>query len=182
MDLTTLFKTRMRQSGYIKLLHRWGRPRLSTHSDAYVYLCLDYRLPIEFPQFIGKIRQEILSRVIPRLTDKIFPKERQELTRVRDILVATIETLAEEIDKLLATGKPLNGLLGKELDAFISSLDAIEQSRDEPGEKEKPDTTVLERTKAKSANADADYRAAPSAAPSLLTSWRRALVWIGLGG
>ena len=147
----------------------------------YVYTCLDYRLPIEFPQFIGKIRGEILSRVIPRLTDKIFPKERQELTRVRDTLIATIEISDEEIDKLLATGEAIEGLLGEELDSFISSLDAMKQSPGEIGKVEKLDPTVLEMEKSNPSNADADYRGAPIVAPLPLTGWRRALVWIGLG-
>ena len=122
----------------------------------YVYLCLDYRLPIEFPQFIGKIRQEILSRVIPRLADKIFPKEREELTRVRNTLAATVEISDDDIDQLLATYKALAGLSNQELDSYFCSLDAIKQSRAE-----------LDKTK---------KAIVPES--SRVSGWRRALVWM----
>ncbi len=57
--------------------------------EQYVHMCLDYRLPIEFPEFIGEARDRILSRVVPRLTDCISVREREELTRVQNLLAGT---------------------------------------------------------------------------------------------
>jgi len=56
----------------------------------YVHICLDYGLPIEFPQYIATAREEILSRVIPRLGDEISLEERRELNLVRLILLSTM--------------------------------------------------------------------------------------------
>ena len=70
--------------------HIFVKDRYASDIQQYVYLCLDYRLPIEFPQFISEARADILSRVVPRLTDQIAEKERKELTRVRDTLLATL--------------------------------------------------------------------------------------------
>ncbi len=58
--------------------------------EQYLHMCLDYRLPIEFPEPVDKARDRILSRVVPRLTDQLSPQEREELTRVRDVLLATM--------------------------------------------------------------------------------------------
>ena len=58
--------------------------------EQYLHMCLDYRIPIDFPGPAGKAREIILSRVIPRLTDKLSNKEREELVRVRDVLLAAV--------------------------------------------------------------------------------------------
>jgi hypothetical protein len=59
--------------------------------EQYVHICLDHSLPIEFPEFIASARATILARVEPRLQDRIFDAERKELTRVRNILRATMQ-------------------------------------------------------------------------------------------
>lgn len=62
--------------------------KISGHvTEIYIHLCLEFNMPIEFPQFIGAATDKILSRVIPRLTDNISWTEREELTRVRDALL-----------------------------------------------------------------------------------------------
>jgi tetratricopeptide (TPR) repeat protein len=71
-------------------VHPFEEDRYTYDIQQYVHLCLDYGLPIEFPQFISEARADILSRVVPRLTDQIVEKERKELTRVRDTLLATL--------------------------------------------------------------------------------------------
>ena len=63
--------------------------------EQYIHLCLEHRLPIEFPKLIGKARDNILSRVVPRLSDQLSVREREELTRVRDVLLATISEPAK---------------------------------------------------------------------------------------
>ena len=96
--------------------------------EAYVHLCLDNRLPIEFPQYIADAREAILSRVLPRLTDRLTPAERQELTRVRDTLIATRadnsvpalrgRALGDSTPSLLMSdGRPTTHEAGKRLEA-----------------------------------------------------------------
>lgn len=57
--------------------------------EQYLHLCLDYGLEIECTDGIEKARAAILSRVEPRLQDRLSATERQELTRVQAALRKT---------------------------------------------------------------------------------------------